>query len=73
MIGSILLHLKKPHSEFDLVTVLVSKQSFFQHRVWPVYQGKSYLHGIALSDFYIAHSKVSDVTKEQIYVYVISR
>ena len=38
---------------FDLVTVLISKQSFFQHHVWPVYQGKSYLHGIALPDFYI--------------------
>ena len=30
------IKLKKPRSEFDLVTVLVSKQSFFQHRVWPV-------------------------------------
>ena len=37
----------------DLVTVLISKQSFFKHHVWPVYQGKSYLHGIALPDFYI--------------------
>ena len=30
------INLKKPRSEFDLVTVLVSKQSFFQHRIWPV-------------------------------------
>ena len=34
----------------------MSKQSFFQHRVWPVQQGKSYLHGIALPDFYIVSS-----------------
>ena len=47
------LKLKKSRSVFDLVTVLISKRSFFQHRVWPVYQGKSYLHGIALPDFYI--------------------
>ena len=37
---------------FDLVAVLVSKQSSFQHHVWPVYQGKSYLHGIASPVFY---------------------
>ena len=43
--------LKKSRSVFDLVTVLISKQSFFQHHVWPVYQSKSYLHGIALQDF----------------------
>ena len=47
------IKLKKIRSEFDLVTVLISKQSSFQHHVWPVYQGKSYLHGIALPDFYI--------------------
>ena len=47
------IKLKKSRSVFDLVTVLISKQSFFQHHVWPVYQGKSYLHGIALPDFYI--------------------
>ena len=47
--------LKKSRSEFDLVTVLISKQSFFQHRIWPAQQGKSYLHGRALPDFYIAH------------------
>ena len=41
---------------FDLVTVLISKQSFFQHHVWPVYQGKSYLHRIALPDSYIISS-----------------
>ena len=38
---------------FDLVAVLISKQSFFQYHVWPVYQGGSYLHGIALPDFCI--------------------
>ena len=47
------IKLKKSRSVFDLVTVIISKQSFFQHHVWPVYQGKSYLHGIALPDFYI--------------------
>ena len=31
-------------------------KAFFQHRVWPVKQGKSYLHGIALPDFYIVSS-----------------
>ena len=49
------IKLKKSGSGFDLVTVLISKQSFFQHRSWPVKQGKSYLHGIELPDFYIAH------------------
>ena len=39
-----------------MVTVLISKQSFFQHCVWPVQQGKSYLHGIALRRFYIVIS-----------------
>ena len=34
----------------------VLEQSFFQHQVWPVYQGKSYLHRIALPDFYIVSS-----------------
>ena len=34
----------------------ISKQSFFQHRIWPAWQGKSYLHGIALPDFYIVSS-----------------
>ena len=80
------IKLKKSRSGFDLVMVLISKQSFFQHRVWPVKQGKSYLHEIALPDFYIVISffhikskqarvpgKVPDVTKEQIYVYAISR
>ena len=38
---------------FDLVTVFISKQSFFQYHAWPVYQGKWYLHGIALPDFII--------------------
>ena len=47
------IKLKKSRSVLDLVTVLISKQSFFQHHVWPVYQSKSYLHGIALPDFYI--------------------
>ena len=47
------INLKKSRSVFDLVTVLISKHSFFQHRVWPVYQGKSYLHGIALPNSYI--------------------
>ena len=47
------IKLKKFRSVFDLVTVLISKQSFFQHHVWPVYQGKSYLRGIALPHFYI--------------------
>ena len=47
------IKLKKSRSVCDLVTVLISKQSFFQHHVWSVYQGKSYLHGIALPDFYI--------------------
>ena len=50
-------HIKlKSNSGFDLVTVLISKQSFFQHRIGPVQQGKSDLHGIAFSDFYIALS-----------------
>ena len=47
------IKLKKSRSVFDLVRVLISKQSFIQHHVWPVCQGKSYLHGIALPDFYI--------------------
>ena len=47
------IKLKKSRSVFDLVTVLISKQSFFQHHGWPVYQGISYLHGIALPNFYI--------------------
>ena len=47
----VLTKLKKSRTGFELVTVLISEQSFFQHRVWPVYQGKSYLHGIALPDF----------------------
>ena len=50
------IKLKKSHYEFDLVTVLISKQSFFQHRIWTVSQGKSYLHGIALPDFYKVNS-----------------
>ena len=50
------IKLKKSRSKFDLVSVLVSKQSFFQHQMWPVQQGKSYLHGIALPDFYIVIS-----------------
>ena len=50
------IKLKKSRSVFDLVTVLISKHSFFQHHVWPVYQGKSYLHGKALPDFYIVSS-----------------
>ena len=41
---------------FDLVTFLISKQSFLQHRIWSVQQGKSYLHGLALPDFYIVSS-----------------
>ena len=36
--------------------VLITKHSFFQHCVWPVKQGKSYLQGIALADFYIVSS-----------------
>ena len=48
--------LKKSRSVFDLVMVLISKQSFFQHRVWPIQQGNSYLHGKALPDFYIVCS-----------------
>ena len=47
------IKMKKSRSGFDLVTVLIYKQSFFQHHVWPVKQGKSYLHGIALPDFYM--------------------
>ena len=50
------IKLKKSRSVFDLVTVLISKQSFFQHHVWPVYQGNPYLHEIALPDFYIVSS-----------------
>ena len=58
------IKLKNSRSVFDLVTVLISKQSFFQHHVWPVYQGKSYQHGIALPDFYIlAHSFTKDQNK----------
>ena len=30
------IYLKKSCSGFDLVTVLISKQSFFKHRIWPV-------------------------------------
>ena len=30
------IKLKISRSGFDLVTVLISKQSFFQHRIWPV-------------------------------------
>ena len=30
------IKLMKSRSGFDLVTVLISKQSFFQHRAWPV-------------------------------------
>ena len=45
--------MKKSRSVFHLVTVLISKKSFFQHHGWPVYQGKSYLHGIALPDCFI--------------------
>ena len=30
------IKLKKFRSGFDLVTVLIAKQSFFQHHVWPV-------------------------------------
>ena len=48
--------MKKSRSGFDLVTVLISKQSFFRHRIWPVKQCELYLHGIALPDFYIASS-----------------
>ena len=59
------IKLKKSRSVFDLVTVLISKQSFFQHHVWPVYQGKSYLHGIALPDFYIAHSFTKNQNKRE--------
>ena len=47
------IKLKKSRSVFDLVMVPISKQSFFQHHVRSVYRGKSYLHGIALPDFYI--------------------
>ena len=47
------IKLKKSRSVLDLDTVLISKQAFFQHHALPVYQGKSYLHGIALPDFYI--------------------
>ena len=50
------IKLKKSRTGFELVTVLISRQSFFQHRVWPVLQGKSYLHGIALQDFYVVCS-----------------
>ena len=56
--------MKKSRSVFDLVTVLISKQSFFQHRVWPVKQGKSYLHGIALPDFYIVCSFFHQKSKQ---------
>ena len=58
------IKLKKSHSVFDLVTVLISKQSFFQHHVWPVYQGKSYLHGIAVPDFYIASPFFYKISKQ---------
>ena len=30
------IKLKKSRTGFELVTVLISEQSFFQHRVWPV-------------------------------------
>ena len=30
------IKLKKSRSGFALVTILIYKQSFFQHRVWPV-------------------------------------
>ena len=58
------IKLKKSRSVFDLVTVLISKQSFFQHRVWPVYQGKSNLHGIALPDFCIVSPFVYKRSKQ---------
>ena len=50
------IKLKKSRSVFDLFTVLISKQSFFQHHIWPVYHYKAYLHGKALPDFYIVSS-----------------
>ena len=36
ILSSFDIKLKKSRSGFDLVTVLISKQSFFQHHVWPV-------------------------------------
>ena len=30
------IQLKKSRSGFDLATILIYKQSFFQHHVWPV-------------------------------------
>ena len=30
------IKLNKSHSGFDMIKVLLSKQSFFQHLVWPV-------------------------------------
>ena len=56
----------KFRSGFNLVTVLSTKQSFFQHRVWPVKQGKSYLHGIALPEFYTVISIFHKKTKQAI-------
>ena len=58
------IKLKKSRSGIELVTALISKQSFFQHRVCPVKQGKSYLHGIALSNFYIVCSFFYKKTKQ---------
>ena len=59
------IKLKKLRSVIDLVTVLISKQSFFQHHVWPVYQCKSYLHGIALPDFYIFSPFFYKISKQE--------
>ena len=58
------IKLKKSRSWFDLVTVLISKQSFFQHHVWPFQLDKSYLHRIALPDFYISSSFFYKKSKE---------
>ena len=57
------IKLKKSRSGFDLVTVLISKQRFFQHRVWPFLQGKSYIHGIALLDFFHSNLILSQKIK----------
>ena len=47
------IKLKKSRSVFDWLRSSSRSKAFFQHNVWPVYQSKSYLHGIALPDFYI--------------------
>ena len=58
------IEMEKSCSGFDLVMVLISKQSFSQHCVWPVWKGKSILNGIALPNLYMVCSFFSKKLKE---------